>query len=154
MSNKVTPIKVKCISCGSSILYTTAITCDGLCMPCYKKESYCLAPSKVSYIEEYNLHDIFVEYIKFYCLPFPRLKDIEIDDICLVMLDADIIGLIYVLLYHSKDGKLNQDKLNYLVNCKSNLDLILDKIEGEGKLFFDQLNNLVERVLKYMDLKK
>jgi hypothetical protein len=78
--------------------------------------------------------------------PFPAdCRGEQIEGIELVLLDADIAGCVSTFLGSS--GRLDDQRIENLVQCKRHIDLVLLQMKEPGLMYFARLRDLAQAVL-------
>jgi len=80
-------------------------------------------------------------------ISFPAgASDIEIDGVDLISIDTFAAGCISTFV--GNQGKLDQEIIDILRTCTSELDLILGRLTGDIKDYFTELSALSHKILK------
>ena len=84
-------------------------------------------------------------FIEFKNTPFPvNLNGEEIDEIDLVMLDADLAGLISSNI--GNNLKKNSEEIKILKELQSDLKKIMSKLIGSNRVYFEKLLSLTQSI--------
>ena len=80
---------------------------------------------------------------------FPSDPGKEINDVDLVMIDADTMGLVSSFL--EAKGKLSISKIEMLKNCIENLEVIIPNLNKSEKKYFIELKDLASKVFEQIE---
>ena len=79
-------------------------------------------------------------------IPFPSdYAGEEVEGICLVSLDTYTAGCIQTFV--SRKGSLDAERISILKKCEKDLEIITNKLEGDAKIYFEQLLQMTQKVL-------
>ena len=85
-------------------------------------------------------------------IPFPSdYAGEDVEGICAVSLDTYTAGCIDTFI--SRKGSLDSKRISILKKCEKDLEIVTSKLEGEAKLYFEQLLLMTQKVLATGKLK-
>ena len=85
-------------------------------------------------------------------IPFPSdYAGEDVEGICLVSLDTFAAGCIDTFV--SRKGSLDAQRISTLKKCEKELEIISNKLEGNAKLYFEQLLLMTQKILATVKLK-
>jgi hypothetical protein len=79
-------------------------------------------------------------------IPFPsNYSGKDVENICVISLDSYAAGCIDTFI--SRKGSLDAERLSILKKCEKDLEIVTNKLEGDAKLYFEQLLQMAQKVL-------
>ena len=80
-------------------------------------------------------------------IPFPSdYAGEDVEDICLVSLDTYAAGCIDTFV--SRKGSLDTERISILKKCEKDLKIVVAKLEGDAKFYFERLLQMKQRKLR------
>lgn len=144
---------VKCRQCRVVILQSTAISTNGLCMPCFKANNLGRTPDNLKSIVAHGLESIEICWQSFQKKRFPAdLGGCDIDGICVSLLDTTVASCISSALKRYEDNTiLDNTRLGMLRSSVSKLRLVIDTLDGEEKSYFNDLLWMATAIIDVCD---
>jgi len=85
-------------------------------------------------------------WVEWKVIPFPSdYSGKDVENICVVSLDSYTAGCIDTFL--SRKGSLDAERISILKKCEKDLETVTTKLEGDAKLYFEQLLQMTQKVL-------
>lgn len=79
-------------------------------------------------------------------MPFPSdYSGKDVEGICVTSLDSYAAGCIHTFI--SRKGSLDAHRISILENCKKELEIVVQSLDGEGRSYFERLLKLSKKVL-------
>jgi hypothetical protein len=86
-------------------------------------------------------------WLEFYKLPFPSmLGGTDVARICVTSLDTFAAGCIDTFV--NNKGLLDDERINILDKCRSELEIIVENLDAEAKTYFEKLLEITNKILK------
>jgi hypothetical protein len=80
-------------------------------------------------------------------IPFPsEYGGKDVAGICVTSVDTFAAGCIDTFV--SRQGRLDEKRIKVLESCKTDLEVIVNSLDGEARIYFDKLLLLCRRVLQ------
>ncbi len=85
-------------------------------------------------------------------IPFPSdYSGKDVENICVVSLDSYTAGCIDTFI--CRKGSLDAERISILKKCQKDLEIVTNKLEGNAKLYFEQLLQMAQKVLATVNAK-
>jgi hypothetical protein len=93
-----------------------------------------------------DVNEIKAMWNEWKSLPFPaNYSGKDVEGICITSLDSYAAGCIDTFI--SRKGSLDAWRISVLEKCRDDLEIVLPKLDGEARTYFERLLKLSKKVL-------